>query len=66
MAEYQGKRSTGPIETTTVVAFKLGMCRGTLMYEAVEWYFPQHGMKFMPNEYEDVCSGSYVPGQQTG
>jgi hypothetical protein len=47
-------------ESATIVAFDLGTCGGTLMYQAVEWYFPQHGQKFNPSQYEDICTGSYV------
>jgi hypothetical protein len=31
------------------------------MYRAVEWYFPQHRQSFNARQYEDVCTGSYVP-----
>ena len=51
----------GTQETATVVAFDLGTCDGTLMYQAVEWYFPQHGQTFHAGQYEDICTGSYVP-----
>jgi hypothetical protein len=50
----------GTEETVTIVAFDLGRCGGTLMYRAVEWYFPQHGEVFDPNQYEDICNGQYV------
>jgi hypothetical protein len=51
----------GTQERATVVAFILGTsCDGKLMYQAVEWYFPQHGQSFDPNRYEDICTGSYV------
>jgi hypothetical protein len=50
----------GTEETATVVAFDLGTCDGKLMYQAVEWYFPQHGQSFSPTTYEDICTGSYV------
>ena len=53
--------ATGTEEPATVVAFDLGTCAGTLMYRAVEWYFPQHGMAFSSDRYEDVCNGTYVP-----
>jgi len=43
-----------------VVAFDLGTCDGKLMYQAIEWYFPQHGQSFNPNTYQDICTGSYV------
>lgn len=52
--------ATGTQETVTIVAFDLGICGGKLMYRAVEWYFPQHGDRFNPSQYEDVCTGSYV------
>jgi hypothetical protein len=52
----------GTEESATVVAFDLGTCDGKLMYQAVEWYFPQHGQSFSPNTYEDICTGSYVGG----
>lgn len=52
--------ATGTQETVTIVAFNLGTCGGKLMYRAVEWYFPQHGQKFDPSQYEDICHGSYV------
>lgn len=51
----------GQEESVTVVAFELGQCGGAFMYEAVEWYFAQHGQSFDPNRYEDVCHGTYVP-----
>jgi hypothetical protein len=30
------------------------------MYQAVEWYFPQHSQAFNPKTYENICTGSYV------
>jgi hypothetical protein len=51
----------GTEETATVVAFDLGTCDGTLMYQAVEWYFPQHGQAFDAARYENICTGTYVP-----
>ena len=48
-------------QPATIVAFNLGTCDGKVMYQAVEWYFPQHGQKFSASQYEDVCTGSYVP-----
>lgn len=52
--------AAGREEAATVVAFDLGTCDGKLMYQAVEWYFPQHGQSFRPGQYENVCTGSYV------
>jgi len=54
--------ATGTEEPVTVVAFDLGTCHGKLMYRAVEWYFPQHGQAFDAGRYENICTGSYVPG----
>jgi hypothetical protein len=51
----------GRLQSATVVAFRLGSCHGTVMYRAVEWYFPQHGQKFSASHYEDICAGSYAP-----
>ena len=50
----------GTQERVTVVAFKLGTCDGKVMYQAVEWYFSQHGQSFNSNQYENVCAGTYV------
>jgi hypothetical protein len=63
-AEYVGPNqsvATGRQKPATVVAFHLGTCDGKLMYEAVEWYFPGEGQSFNPAQYENVCTGSYVP-----
>jgi hypothetical protein len=49
-----------------VVAFDLGTCDGKLMYQAVEWFFPQHGQSFRPGQYENVCTGHYVPRPDPG
>jgi hypothetical protein len=62
-SEYVGSGqsvASGREEPATIVAFDLGRCGGTLMYRAVEWYFPQHGQAFSASQYEDICSGSYV------
>ena len=52
--------ASGSQESATVVAFDFGSCDGTLMYQAVEWYFPQHGQSFDPGAYENICTGTYV------
>ena len=44
-----------------MVAFNLGTCDGKLMYQAVEWYFPGEGQSFNASQYENICTGSYVP-----
>jgi hypothetical protein len=53
--------AAGTEQPVTIVAFKLGTCDGKLMYQAVEWYFPQHGQSFSSARYENVCTGTYVP-----
>lgn len=50
----------GHRETATVVAFDPGRCSGTYAYQAVEWYFPEHGEQFSPTQYRNVCTGAYV------
>jgi hypothetical protein len=63
-SDYVGPAQTvagGTEEPATVVAFDLGTCQGRLMYQAVEWYFPQHGQTFDPHRYEDICTGTFVP-----
>ena len=65
-SEYVGPNqsvATGRPATATVVAFDLGTCDGKLMYQAVEWYFPQHGQSLSPHHYENICTGGYVPTQ---
>jgi hypothetical protein len=62
-SDYVGPNQSvaqGTEESATVVAFDLGNCDGKLMYQAVEWYFPQHGQAFNPNQYENICTGTYV------
>jgi hypothetical protein len=53
--------ATGTQEPATIVAFHLGTCGGRRMYQAVEWYFPQHHQAFDASHYEDICTGTYVP-----
>jgi len=52
--------SNGRIQNATVVAFHRGMCNGTFMYKAVEWYFPQHHQHFTIHHYANVCRGHWV------
>jgi hypothetical protein len=62
-SDYVGANQSvaaGTEETTKVVAFNIGDCQGKLMYEAVEWYYPQHGQSFSPSTYIDICTGTYV------
>ena len=63
MSDYVGPSqsvATGTEEPVTVIAFNRGTCHGKLMYRAVEWYFPQHGGKFDPRNYINICTGQYV------
>lgn len=62
-SDYVGPNQTvagGTQEPVTIVAFDLGTCDGKLMYQAVEWYFPQHGQSFNPGQYENICAGTFV------
>jgi hypothetical protein len=52
--------ASGTLATATVVAFHLGICKGKLMYQAIEWYFPEYGDHFDPGVYIDICTGAYV------
>ncbi len=49
----------GQLETARVVLFHLGDCRGRRAYDAIEWYFPEHGQHFRPRAYTDSCTGQY-------
>ncbi|MBV8216956.1 MAG: hypothetical protein JO325_00715 [Solirubrobacterales bacterium] len=51
----QGKFENG----ASIVLFQLGRCDGRLAYNAIEWYFPQHGQKFSPGTYINACTGTY-------
>ncbi len=68
-AEYVGPDqtvATGTQKPATVVAFHLGSCDGTLMYRAVEWYFPGQGQSFDPTHYENVCSAATCRARNRG
>ena len=49
----------GTRESAIVVLFHLGACHGRRAYDAVTWFFPQHGEHFNPRQYINACSGSY-------
>ena len=51
----------GRRETAKIVVFQLGYCHGRRAYEAIEWYFPQHGQHFDPREYIEACTDTYFP-----
>jgi hypothetical protein len=55
--------AAGTTEPVRIVAFDPGTCDGRYMYAAVEWYFPQHGQGFDPDQFEDICIGAYYPVQ---
>jgi hypothetical protein len=55
-----GSVAGGTQDPVTIVAFDLGICGGKLMYQAIEWYFPEHGETFNPNVYINICTGTYV------
>ncbi len=50
----------GRYQPVTVVAFNLGNCGSTYGYQAVTWYFPQHGEMFNSNRYYNTCTGADV------
>jgi hypothetical protein len=50
----------GTEESVTVVAFDLGTCGAKPAYQAVEWYYPQHGDAFDPSNYINACTGEIV------
>ena len=53
-----GDIATWPVVTVTVVAFDLGTCDGsTPAYQEVEYYYPQHGQIFDPNNGTNACTG---------
>jgi hypothetical protein len=50
----------GVQEPVTVVVFNLGTCAGKPGYNAVDWYFPQHGQQFSSDRYFNACTGQRV------
>jgi hypothetical protein len=63
-AEYVGPThsvASGTEESARIVVFHLAVCHGHAAYNAIEWYFPQHGQHFKPNTYIDPCTGAYYP-----
>jgi hypothetical protein len=64
-SDYVGPHQSvaaGSQEPARIVAFRLGICRGRRAYDAVEWYFPEHGQHFSPGSYIDACTGGYYEG----
>ena len=64
-SDYVGAGQTvagGTQESVTIIAFDLGSCAGIPAYQAVEWFYPQHGQSFSPTNFIYACSGSYSGG----
>ncbi len=51
----------GSEQAAKIVLFQLGSCHGRRAYDAIEWYFPQHGQHFNPHQYINACTGTYYP-----
>ena len=63
-AEWVGPHqdvAEGAQQPARIVLFQLGSCRGRRAYDAIEWYFPQHGQHFDPHQYINACTGTYYP-----
>jgi len=63
-AEWVGPHqdvAEGTPQRTRIVLFQLGSCKGRRAYDAIEWYFPQHGQRFDPHDYINACTGTYYP-----
>lgn len=45
------------MEPATVVVFRRGTCAGKPSYNAVYWYFPQHGQRLSSDRYFNACTG---------
>jgi hypothetical protein len=61
-AEYVGRNQSvaqGKEESARIVAFHLGTCHGKRAYNAVEWYFPNHGGHFSAGNYVNPCTGRF-------
>lgn len=46
-------------QSAVIVLFHLGSCKGHRAYDAIEWYFPEHGQHYRPNSYIAPCTGQY-------
>jgi len=49
----------GTLQTAVIVLSHLGSCHGRRAYDAIEWYFPEHGEHFRPQTYMNSCTGQY-------
>ncbi len=64
IAEWVGPHqdvAEGTLQSTRIVLFQLRSCNGRRAYDAIEWYFPQHGEHFNPRQYINACTGEYFP-----
>jgi hypothetical protein len=62
VSDYVGAHQSvaeGTPQPVKIVAFQLGLCHGRRAYDAIEWYFPQHGQRFNAHVYINDCTGSY-------
>lgn len=46
-------------EPVEVVAYHLGTCMGSPAYTRVQSYFPQYGESFDPDQFIEICIGTY-------
>ena len=44
---------------TELVAWDLGTCNGRLAYQKIDWFFPQYGQTFNPDQWMNICTGAY-------
>ncbi len=58
-----GVVADGYFAPMTVVAFRLGTCKGRTAYLAVTWYAPSAGQAFDSGTYINACTGDYVGSQ---
>ena len=49
----------GTRESAVIVLFRLGYCHGRHAYNAITWFYPQHGQHFNAASYINACSGTY-------
>jgi hypothetical protein len=48
-----------------LIAYDLGSCRGKLAYRKIEWFYPNYGGEFIPEDYTNICSGGGGAGLPT-
>ena len=53
---YTTSSANGRYENETLIAFDLGTCDGSFMYERLEEFFPEQGQTFNPSNGIDICS----------